>query len=71
MKEEWIDLLYQDKEEGELFFVEIKIDPSKSTREKRKAAAHELERLEMNESDYDYIGEYTCEEAEILGYDTY
>lgn len=71
MEERWIDLLFED-EEGEPFFVEIKIDPKATDEEKVEAAGRELrERYGMDVRDYAYICEYTDREADMLGYDTY
>lgn len=56
------DYLFIDNESGEEFFVECDT----------KEEAWEIVRENFGvENDIEYLGKYTVEEAEILGYDTY
>ena len=57
------DYLFIDNESGEQFFVECK----------SLAEAWEIARDNWGDEtdDLEYLGEYSVEEAEILGYDTF
>ncbi len=63
MSVRYIDFLFEDKETGEVFFVELKDIPG--AREKAWDIAFE------NFEDPEMLGIYSNEEAELLGYDTY
>lgn len=56
------DYLFIDNESGEQFFVEC---------ETYEEAEEILNRVGFSGMDIEYIDEYSVEEAEILGYDTY
>ncbi len=56
------DFLFEDVETGEQFFVE--------TTSLLKAEVI-LQMSGFEEGQYEFLGKYTVEEAEILGYDTY
>lgn len=55
------DFLFIDNESSEEFFVECDT----------KTEAWEIVRTNFGNCDVEYLGKYTVEEAEILGYDTY
>lgn len=56
------DFLFMDNESGEEFFVEC---------EYLEKAWVILEMSGFKRKELEYLGKYTVEEAEILGYDTY
>ena len=56
------DFLFEDKESGEQFFVETT---------SLSQAEVILQMSGFEEEEYEFLGKYTVEEAEILGYDTY
>jgi len=63
MSVRYIDFMFEDKETGEVFFVELKDIPG--AREKAWDVAFEYF------EDPEMLGVYSNEEAELLGYDTY
>jgi hypothetical protein len=66
-----IDFLYQDEECGEKFFVELSYDPETvSNPETALAAEANIIALE-NFEEPEFLGVYSKEDAELLGYDTY
>ena len=56
------DYLFIDNESGEMFFVECEF---------LEKAWIILEMSGFEADEVEYLGEYTVEEADILGYDTY
>ena len=56
------DFLFEDVETGEQFFVETT---------SLSQAEVTLQMSGFEEGQYEFLGKYTVEEAEILGYDTY
>lgn len=56
------DYLFIDNESGEMFFVEC---------ESLNKVWVILEMSGFQSNEVEYLGEYSVEEAEILGYDTY
>ena len=68
---EYIDFLYEDNESGEMFFVELsynpEITPDAATTLRPEADKIAAENFEEPE----FLGVYSNEDAELLGYDTY
>lgn len=62
MKKELWNFLFEDKESGEQFFVEC---------ENMKECLEILSENDFERENLNFLGVFSTEEADILGYDTY